>query len=341
MAASTLIGLDIGAMSIRAVETRRGKDGQSLTAFGQAPLPAGAVQAGVITDDKAVTSVLKQLWAANTFRSRQVVLGVTNPQIVVREMSVSNLPPRELRASLPFQVRDVLPLPVEKSLLDFYPLEDPGTNTTVRGLLIAAPKDPVMTAVQAVQRAGLHVTRVDLASFALLRAASQLDSQVEALVDIGAQSTSVVVHTDGNPLIVRTVPRGGTEITEKIATRLRISAAEAEALKCRVGLLPDRDPDTAEAIDDAVRPLINELRSSFTYLASGERQSRVTRVALSGGGSLLPGLPDVIAEQLDVTAVIADPVMRLRDVRRGKRDELSRFRSSAAVSIGLTLGAAA
>lgn len=341
MAASTLIGLDIGSMSVRAVETRRGKDGQSLIAFAQAPLPTGTVQAGVITDDKAVTQILKQLLAANSFRGRQVVLGVTNPQVVVREMSVSNLPARELRASLPFQVRDVLPLPVERSLLDFYPLEDPGTNKTVRGLLIAAPKEPVMIAVEAVQRAGLHVTRVDLASFALLRAASLLDSQVEAIVDIGAQSTSVVVHADGTPLIVRTVPRGGVEITDKIATRLHISAVEAEALKCRVGLLPDRDPDTADAIDDAVRPLINELRSSFTYLASGERQAQVARVALSGGGSLLPGLPEAIAAQLDVQAIIADPAVRLRDVRRGRRDELNRFRSSAAVSIGLTLGAAA
>lgn len=340
MAATTLIGLDIGSMSIRAVETRRGKDGHSLINFGQAPLPPGTVQGGVIQDDRTVTSTLRQLWTNARFRSRQVVLGVTNPQVVVREMSVSNLPRRELRESLAFQVRDVLPLPVEKSLLDFYPLENPGTNTTVRGLLIAAPKDPVGRALQAAERAGLHVVRVDLASFALLRAAAHLDKQVEAIVDIGAQSTSVVVHNDGVPLIVRTVPRGGVEITEKIAGRLGLSASEAEALKCRVGLLGDGDPDTTEAINDAVRPLINELRSSFTYLASGERQSRVTRVALSGGGAQLPGLADAIAKQLDVNAVVTDPAVRLRDVRRGRQDPLSGFRSSAAVSLGLTLGAA-
>ena len=66
---------------------------------------------------------------------------------------------------------------------------------------------------------------VDLASFALLRAASRLDAQVEAIVDIGAEVTSVVVHADGEPLIVRTVPRGGTEITESLATRLGVAGA--------------------------------------------------------------------------------------------------------------------
>jgi type IV pilus assembly protein PilM len=340
MAAAIPIGLDIGSTSIRAVETSRGKDGPVIMNFGQVPLPPDVVAAGVIADDKAVTQALKQLWGATKFRSRQVVLGVTNPQVVVRPMSVANLPARELQASLPFQVRDVLPLPVEQSLLDFYPLEDPGQNPTVRGLVIAAPKEPVLAAVRAIERAGLHVARVDLASFALLRAASTLDAQVEAIIDIGARSTSVIVHADGEPLIVRTIPRGGAEITEMVATRLGATVAEAESLKCRIGLRADEGPETAAVIREAVRPLINEIRSSFAYLVTGERPTRVTRLALSGGGSLLPGLVGALGSQLDIQVIIADPITRLRDGRRGKHDSLERSRS-AAVSIGLALGAAA
>src|SRR5918997_6120900 len=245
MASVNPIGLDIGSSSIRAVEVRRTKDGHALTNFGQVPLPAGTVQSGILQDPVAVTSALKQLWAACKFDTKKVMLGVTNPQLVVREMSVSNLPAKEMHKSLPFQVRDMLPLAVERSLLDFHPLEEPGDSPTVRGMLIAMPKDAVMTTVQAVEKAGLHVIGVDLASFALLRAASRLDAQVEAIVDIGAEVTSVIVHADGEPLIVRTVPRGGTEITETIATRLGVSPAEAEELKCRFGLHGDGNPDTA------------------------------------------------------------------------------------------------
>jgi len=340
MAATAPIGLDIGSTSIRAVETRRGKDGPVITNFGQVPLAEGVVQGGVIDDDKAVTLGLKQLWSSAKFRSREVVLGITNPQVVVREMSVSNLPDREMRRSLPFQVRDALPLPVERSILDFYALEDPGQNETVRGLLIAAPKDAVLNAVNVTERAGLHVTRVDLASFALLRAASQLDAHVEAIVDMGAQTTGVVVHVNGEPLIVRTIPRGGAAITEMIATRLGATVAEAEALKCRVGLRAEDGPETAEVIRAAVRPLISEIHSSFAYLSAGDRQRRVTRLALSGGGSLLPGLVDELGAQLEVAVVMADPITRLRCHGRAKRENIQRFRSSVAVSIGLTLGAA-
>jgi type IV pilus assembly protein PilM len=339
MAAVNPIGLDIGTVSIRAVETARSKDGPVITRFGHVALPPGAVQGGVIHDEKLVTQELRQLWASTKFRTRQVVLGVTNPQVVVREMAVTNLPARDLRQSLPFQVRDLLPLPVERSLLDFYPLEQPGQAKTVRGLLIAAPKDAVLTAVQAVERAGLHVTQVDLASFALLRAASRLDAKVEAIVDIGATATSVIVHDNGEPLIVRTVPRGGAEITERIAARLHLPVEEAEAVKRRIGLDGTEDRVAAEAVRESVRPLVSEIRSSFAYLTAGDRQSQVTRLVLSGGGSLLPGLVAALGEALQVEVVLADPIIRLRHGRHGTAS-IERYRSCAAVSVGLTLGAA-
>ena len=333
------IGLDIGTVSIRAAETGRGKEGPIITNFAQIPLPRGAVEGGVVIDGRTVSAALKQLWAQAKFRTKHVVLGVTNPQIVVREMSVSNLPRRELRTSLPFQVRDALPLPVDKSLLDFFPLEDPGTAETVRGLLIAAPKEAVLSAVTATEKSGLHVAHVDLASFALLRSASRLDEQVEALVDIGARATSVVVHHDGNPLIVRTIPRGGVEITELVAARLGVTEEEAEDAKCRFGLNELVDKATAAAVKDAVRPLISEVHSSFNYLTSGERHYRVARLALSGGGSLLPGLQELMRSQLSVQVVLSDPVIRLRGLRRVKNLEVEPFRATAAVSIGLALGA--
>ena len=341
MAGVTPIGLDIGSSSIRAVEVRRSKDGYALTNFGQVPLPPGTVHGGVVQDPVAVTSALKQLWAACRFGTKHVSLGVTNPQLVVREMPVANLPAKELRQALPFQVKDALPLPVEKALLDFYPLEEPGDGPTVRGLLIAVPKDAVMTAIDAAQKAGLRVLSVDLASFALLRAASRLDTQVEAIVDIGRDVTSVVVHADGEPLIVRTVPRGGSEITASIATRLGIPPDDAEVLKCRFGLHGDGNPITSDAAADAVRPLASELRSSFTYLASGERQKQVTRVALCGGSALMPGLAEHLQNQLGITVMYADSASRLRDTRRARERGFDSFLPSAAVSIGLTLGAAA
>jgi type IV pilus assembly protein PilM len=341
MGSTNPTGVDIGSASIRAVETNRVKDHSVVSNFGQAPLPAGVVQGGVINDEKVVIGALKHLWSAHKFRNHDVVLGVTSHQIVVREISLPNLPNREFRQSLPFQVRDQLPMPVDKALLDFYPLEKGRKNELIRGLLIAAPKELVLPTVNIVEKAGLRVVRVDLASFAILRSAARLGAQVEAIADIGAQTTSVVIHVEGEPRIVRTIPRGGNEITDAIAAKLKVSPADAERLKREIGLLPNANPQVGDVIREALKPLISELRSSFEYLAAGDAQNRVESLALCGGSAMLPGLADVLGREFGIEVFLADPLIRLRESRhRGYHDELSLLRSSAAVSVGLALATA-
>jgi type IV pilus assembly protein PilM len=346
---ATLVGLDIGSTSIRAVEATITKDRPVIDNFGQVFLPPGAVVGGVVKDDKVVTAALRQLWTSHTFNTRNVVLGVTHQQVVVREIDIVRLPQKELRQALPFLVRDVLPLPVDQALLDFYPLEpvekergkDKSQGETVHGLLVAAPKEPVIDTVRAVEAAALHVSHVDLACFAALRASAHLASDTEALLDIGANGTNIVVHTDGTPKMVRTVPRGGAEVTSLLASRLGLSSSEAETVKCRVGLRHEEHDEGADVVAEAIRPLITEIRSSFSYFASSHPGQRVRRLALVGGAALLPGLPARLTEELGVPAFLSDPLQRVVDPRQGGRhDVLGRFRSSAAVSIGLTLGAA-
>jgi type IV pilus assembly protein PilM len=341
--ATTLVGLDIGSTSVRAVEATITKDRPVINQFGQAFLTPGTVVGGVIKDDRAVTAALRQLWTSHTFATKNVVLGVSHQQVIVRELDVPNMPPKELRQALPFLVRDVLPLPADQALLDFYPLERAGKSRsdTVHGLLIAAPKEPVIETVHAVENAGLHVAQVDLACFAALRASAHLAEDTEALLDIGANGTNIIVHTDGTPKIVRCVPRGGAEVTRMVASRLGLSEADAETIKCRVGLRREESAEGAEVIEEAIRPLLTEIRGSFNYFAAAHPGTRITRLALVGGAALLPGLPEALTADLGVPTFLSDPLQRVHDLRKGGRhDVLGRFRSSAAVSIGLTLGAA-
>jgi type IV pilus assembly protein PilM len=343
--ATTLVGLDIGSTSIRAVEATLAKDRPVINNFGQAFLPPGTVTAGVIKDDRAVTAALRQLWTSHAFTTKDVVLGVTHQQVIVRQIDIANLPTKELHQALPFLVRDVLPIPVDEALLDFYPLEKVSRSKsggeTVKGLLIAVPKAPVLDTVRAVENAGLHVAHVDLACFAALRASAHLAHDTEALIDIGSNGTNIIVHTDGTPKIVRSIPRGGAEITKMIATRLGLSDSDAEKVKCRVGLRRGESDEGAEVVEEAIRPLITEIRSSFNYFAQSFPGERVQRLALVGGAALLPGLPEALTADLGIPTFLSDPLQRVHDLGNGGRhDKLGRFRSSAAVSIGLTLGAA-
>ncbi len=356
MPSGTVTGIDIGSTAIRVVETSRSKNEAYLANFGQVAIAPGAVDGGLIIDPAEVTGALKHLWSEHKFKNRNVVVGVTSTQILVREMTLPNVPPKQLKQTLPFQVRDLPPMPVDKALLVFHPLSDPGDDETVHGLVVAAPKENVLTTVRAVEKAGLTVSRVDLASFAILRSAALLNAPVEAIVDLGAHASTIIVHSDGRPLIVRTVPQGGRAITETISERLSIGLEDAEALKHNFGLIDPNSGENASSsahahdahhgmlpgvILDALRPMISEIRSSFAYVKSVDDQARVANLVVTGGGAMLPGLADRLRFELDLDVFLADPVSRLSESRkRGKHNELAQYRSSAAISIGLTLGAA-
>jgi type IV pilus assembly protein PilM len=335
---ATVVGLDIGSTRIRAVEAIASKDGPAIGRFGEAEVSHGAVDGGVIADEKAITSAIKHLWSAQRFSSRDVVLGITNPQVVVREVDIPRLPAKHLKQALPYQVRDVIPLPIEDTLLDFHPLDDGGKSQTVHGLLVAAPKAGVLTTVRAVERAGLSVRRADLAPFAMLRAAAHPHPGIEAVIDIGAAVTTIVIHDGGLPQIVRTVPRGGAEITGTIAARLNLSLAQAEASKCQVGLNPAADPQLADVIGEALRPLFGDILSSVNYYTGMRPGAGIDRLALVGGGSLLPGLVEALGQRAGTPAYLADPLQHVRQTRRGRHEELKRHRASAATCIGLTIG---
>jgi len=127
-----------------------------------------------------------------------------------------------------------------------------------------------------------------------------------------------------------------------IASRLGMPAAEAEVLKCRVGLVRGEGVDSADVVEEAIRPLVSEIRSSFSYYASSHGAQRVARLALVGGAAQLPGLTEKLTQSLGVPAFLSDPLQRVSDSRRGGRhDVLGRFRAprrpSRSVYVGSSL----
>src|SRR5919199_2991018 len=134
----TAIGLDIGTSVVRAVELSYGRAGTTLERFGQLVLPPGAVLDGQVVNEDAVAASLRKLWEATDLSHKRVVLGVANQRVIVRQLELPWLARSELAASLPLQVQDLLPMPVDQAVLDFFPVEEPTDSTgarTLKGLL--------------------------------------------------------------------------------------------------------------------------------------------------------------------------------------------------------------
>jgi type IV pilus assembly protein PilM len=348
VAGRTAIGLDIGTSGVRAAELSFGKNGVTLERFGQVAVPEGAVRDGEVVDAPAVRDAIKQLWSAARFGHKTVVLGVANQRVIVRQVDLPFMPASDLRKALPFQVQDLLPMPVDQAVLDFHTLEtvtDPGGHQLLRGLLVAAAQDTVLANVRCAQSAGLRVSMVDLTSFAVLRAVgsrTDLEVQTEALVDVGARVTNVVVHSDGVPRFVRILLMGGQDITDAVSERLGVPLHEAEGLKQQLGVVggPGDPASAARAVETTASALVDEVRSSLDYYRGSNPDHPIERLVVSGGGSLLKGLADRLGTATRLPVKAGDPMSSLRIGRTGlDADQLAVVQPLAAVPVGLALGA--
>jgi type IV pilus assembly protein PilM len=350
--AKTAVGLDIGTSSVRAAEMNVGKRPAVLERFGQVALPPGTVRDGEVVDPDTVARAIKQLWATAKFSTKKVVLGVSNQKVIVRQVDLPWLPADELRKSLAFQVQDFIPIPVDQAILDFHPLEE-FTNESggrmLRVLLVAASRDMVMSAMAAAQRAGLTPVMVDLTPFAMLRALAPVDemgftAEAEALVDVGASVTNIVVHQGGVPRFVRILLMGGNDVTDAVAERMGVPVDQAEALKWQTGMgfgAVEGASPAARVIDQYAGAFLEEVRGSLDYYLAQPQAARLSRVVVSGGGAQLGGLVSRLGELLRVPVVPGRPLSNVRIGKLGLSEEqLGHVEPLATVPVGLAMGVA-
>jgi type IV pilus assembly protein PilM len=257
----TRIGVDVGSTAVRVAEVATGEIPVIVRAA-QVPLPPGVVEAGEVRQPEVVAEALRELWSKAGVKSKQVHLGVGNQRVVVRELALPWLPEKELRDTLGFQVQEFIPMSSDEAVLDFDPLGemDQGGRRMVRILLVAAHKPMVNALVEAALAAKLDPQSVDLTPFAVTRAVGagddglDLDSSGdEAIVDIGAQVTSICVHDRGVTRFVRMLPSGGRDITLALASALGVDDEMAERLKRgeRFGGIADAVPAVGSPSDGA------------------------------------------------------------------------------------------
>ncbi len=354
MAKTRVIGLDIGTTGVRAAEVEfdgggpmKGAPGRVLRA-GFVPLPWGAVHDGEVAEPGTVSTAIKRLWSEHRFSGKDVVIGVGNQRVLVRELDMPALPPHQLRAALPFQVEGLLPVATADALLDFHPVSTTmgAEGPQVHGLLVAATAETVLANTRAVELAGLRPVMVDLNAFAVARIQSRsgFGDGVVAFVDIGARVTNVSIVADGHPRFVRVLPSGGHDVTEGLSSTLDVPPQEAEVLKRRIGIglpVPAEDLIAKQIVAEVTTGLVDAVRNTLVYYASSNPGGAVQQIVLSGGGSFLPGLGQYLASAARMQVVVGEPLISLPLASGLDIRSLGADPATYVVPLGLAMGVAA
>lgn len=173
---------------------------------------------------------------------------------------------------------------------------------------------------KAVKRAGLEVERMMLEPLAAAESTLTDDDKEYgcALVNIGAEITSLMIFGRGAVQHTAVFPFGGLHFTKDIAVGLRVSIQEANKIKHLHGcvgsfLMDDEEKQevieimpvgrtetrglTKEILCDIMQPRAVELLQHIAHEVAGKHAQISSGVILTGGGSIARGMVD-IAEQV-------------------------------------------
>ena len=178
----------------------------------------------------------------------------------------------------------------------------------LRMLLVAAQRVMVDQVVQVVTDAKLEPLGLDLIPFALVRAIGTPDVAMdledageEAIIDVGAHVTNIVVHSRGATRFVRILPSGGRDVTVAIARSIGVDDDVAERLKRGEPVEGAPAPQQVRQVAlQRAAAFVDEIRSSLEFYTAQAREARISKVLVTGGGSRLEGLLELMRQRIPV-----------------------------------------
>jgi type IV pilus assembly protein PilM len=281
-------GIDLGTRSVKLV---RGEGASALERITHVGLEEWNAQDSGDAAARASAALGRLLGKLKLKKGRlgRLAISIRGEDAPLREVTLPVLSDAELRQALPFEARKHLPLEEMASPILGYQVlgqdpAEPGRATgsgSMRVLLAAAPRARRDQALKVIEGAGLEPEVVDLEPLALLNALlacrpfEAAPGGAVALLDLGATQAGLAITQARGGLLVRGIDSvAGTG--EEIAIEARLSRIAART------------------------------QETITFYR-GRVRCEVTKVYLSGGVALEPGLDRAFAEAIGLPVEVFDP----------------------------------
>lgn len=339
-----VVALDLSRRGLRGVQVDSAYSARpKLTRFAAVNVPEGTIFDGEIIDQRRGTAAIRELWKAGGFTTSKVVLALANRKVVVREVTLPAKVVGAGKAALRFAVEGQIPIDLDDAILDFLPLRAAAQSRDAQeGLLVATARSSLETTVHAVEKAGKLVDAIDFGGFGLLRALPSTPGRTQAIINVGAATTTVVIATGAMPEFVRMVPSGGDDVTRAIERTLGIGFAEAEQDKTSRGLqggaATPRDIEAETVLRENVASLIDSIRNTLNFYANAHPDRPIANIVLTGGGSRLTGLAPVLTRALGRPTAHGDPLSTFSVGAKLRGAKLDRWAPELAAALGVTVG---
>lgn len=305
------VGINISDNSMKMMDLQPSEDGLLPARYENMSMPDGAVEAGIIKDDKTVTSLLKSL--RKHYDLSFVRASIPEENGYIFSISLPNVSSEELKESIRFQLPEHVPLSVSESTFG-YDIIDVNKKTGRMDVSVTVlPRDIVMKYEQIFSDAGLTPLSFEIEAQAISRAAVPEESDDTVMVvDIGRTRTGISIVANGIVRYTSTLQMGGDRLTQAVAKSLDVSIDEAEKLKQEDGFIKNKaHQELYTALASGISALNDEIQRRFRYWSkqssgANHTPSKIEQIILIGGNASVPGLAEHIAEDNEVPVQIGN-----------------------------------
>jgi type IV pilus assembly protein PilM len=325
------VGLDIGNSSVKVVQLHAltGAKNRELVNFGLGPLKSSG-RADIV-------EAVKKVMEAAHIETKFVNTSVSGQSVIVRYIQMPRMTREELIKALKLGMGKYIPFNLADVTYDFQILDPVAKNEKMmQVLLVAAKKDMINERVTTLKEAGLVTNIIDVDSFATVNSFELLEHKhkgVIAVVDIGADITSLAILFENNPHFSRDISLGGSDFTKVIMKEFDMAKNDAEALKHNP---QERYGDVLNAVRPVLDSLVREINLSFNYCES-QMGASVQKIYLTGGVAKFKGIDKVLNSIVGVDVEIWDSTRVLHANPSLPKEQLLSAGPLLTVAVGLAI----
>ncbi len=338
-----LVGVDIGASSIKVVLLKEARKRLTVVRYGYMPLPPQTIVDGHVMNRPAVLEAISRLFREQRIPQKECAIGVYGQSVIVRKITVPLMTNAELAEQITWEAEQHIPFDIKVMNIDYEVLRRRPEAGQMDLLLVAAKKDEINDYASIVKEARIKPTVVDINAFTVQNVFEYIhglpDDQTVALLNIGATVSSLNIVSRGVSAFTREVTNAGNTITEEIQRQLGVPFDQAEQYKLGAahGQAP---PQVMQVILQACDSLAGEIQRSLDFYLATSGETEIHRVYVCGGSAFLQPLVQAVEKRARVPVMVLDPLANLAvDPKTVNEAELRSRSPQLCVAVGLALRA--
>lgn len=338
---ASALGIDVGTSVLKVVELTRWGDRTTLKNYGEMSAVSlydkpfrTAEKNSLLLSGHDIARALKGILQEAGIKNRKAVFSIPDFSSFFTQFTIPSMTKEEIAGAVQFEARRHVPMALSEVTFDWELVRGkPGTNEELEILLVAVPNETISQYQEIAREANLEMAGLEAEVFGLIRSSVGDDPRTIAILDIGAQSTTISIVVGGTLMNSHSVEVAGNTMTERISKSLEIPYAEAERRKLEGGMKVSADD--LNVVLPLVDVVVMELKRSIQAFEQQEKK-KVDRVLLGGGGANMGGMLTYFKESIKTDVEIVDP---FRSVFYPPilEQRLAEIAPSYAVAVGMAL----